>query len=149
DHDEAGGRHYYRLRDRACLVKSLGLAEPFTYEPVMAEQFYLRFGSEEEMRRAEAVLARYHVKDPAVFRDERTRLLNATPKEGALMVQCRCTRQVPPDTRISAANDPSVSIPFFDVFYQTDTTKSGRHHPAGMLWVRHPERRHQVHAEKV
>jgi hypothetical protein len=149
DHDEYGGRHYYRLRDKACLVKPLGLPETVVYEPVMAEQFYVRFRNDEELRQAEAKLASYHVKHPAVFRDERTRLLLLTPKENALMVQCRCTTQVPPDARITATDDPNVSIPFYEAFYQTDTTKSGRHHPSGMLWIRHPDRRHRVHPTKV
>jgi hypothetical protein len=149
EHEETGGRHYYHLCNKACLVKSLGLPETYVYEPVMAEQFYLRFHSEEELGRTEAKLVSYHVKHPAVFRDERTRLFHLTRKEGALLVQCRCTSQVPLDARITATDDPQVSIPFYDVFYQMDAMKSGRHHPAGMLWIRHPNRRHRVHVAKV
>ena len=39
--------------------------------------------------------------------------------------------------------------PDFDVFYQADSLKSGIHHPDGLLWIRRPDRRHAVHAEKV
>jgi hypothetical protein len=145
DHEEAGGRHYYRLRDRKCLIEQLGLPDTFTFEPVMAEQFFLRFGDPGELDRAEARLVGCHVKHPGVFPDERTRLFHLTRQGGALLVQCRCTTAVPPEARITAPADPSVSVPFFDVFYQVDTVKSGRHHPAGMLWVRHPDHRHQVH----
>jgi hypothetical protein len=149
DHETAGGRHFYRLADKACLVKQLGLPETVVYEPVMAEQFYLRFPSEKELDQAEAKLVSYHVKHPGVFPDERTRAFFLTRKEGALMVQCRCTTHVPPEARITAPDNPDVSIPFYDVFYQVDTIKSGRHHPAGMLWIRHPDRRHQVRPNKV
>jgi hypothetical protein len=149
DHEETSGRHYYHLRDQSKLTSPLGLEGGFTYEPVMAEQFYLRFGSESETDRAEAKLHGYHVKHPAVFKDERTRMFHMTRKDRALMVQCRCTAEVPSDACITASDDPELSIPFHDVFYHMPATKSGRHHQAGMLWIRRPDRRRQVHAEPV
>jgi hypothetical protein len=149
DHEESGGRHYYRLREPAVLTKPFGVADPFTYEPVMAAQFYLRFSNQDQLDRAERQLSRFQIVHPSVFRDERNRIFGVTRKEEGLMVQCRCSTDVPHDVRITSSDDPQVSIPFYEVFYQTDTTKSGRHHPAGMLWIRSPDRRHRVHATKV
>jgi predicted AlkP superfamily phosphohydrolase/phosphomutase len=31
-----------------------------------------------------------------------------------------------------------VSIPFFRLFYQLESLKSGMHHPDGILWIRQP-----------
>jgi hypothetical protein len=38
---------------------------------------------------------------------------------------------------------------FFDLLYQLDLVKSGRHHPDGMLWIRTPGGCHKVHEESV
>ena len=45
--------------------------------------------------------------------------------------------------------EAGVSRPFFDVFYQADGTKSGMHHPDGVLWIRTPDRTHAIHSGKV
>jgi predicted AlkP superfamily phosphohydrolase/phosphomutase len=41
------------------------------------------------------------------------------------------------------------STPFFRLFYQVESLKSGMHHPDGILWVRMPGSRPGVHPEKV
>lgn len=148
DYESTGGRHYYRLRSGKVLVDSLGITQRFSYEPVMAEQFYLRFDSEEDAQSAELRLRSYRIQDKRVFDDDRTRLFHMTRKDKAILVQCRCTAAVPNDVVITSEGS-SKSANFFDVFYQFDTIKSGRHHPDGLLWIRHPDRRHIVYGQKV
>jgi hypothetical protein len=41
------------------------------------------------------------------------------------------------------------SLPFFRLFYQVESLKSGMHHPDGILWMRIPGSRPRVHHEKV
>ena len=41
------------------------------------------------------------------------------------------------------------SIPFFRLFYQVESLKSGMHHPDGILWMRIPGSRPNIHREKV
>lgn len=149
DHEGKDGRKYYHLNAKAVLAEKLGLVEKFGYEPVMAEQFYLRFDSAEETDRAEAKLLSFHLKHRPAFKDDRTRLFNAERKGNALLMQCRCTGDVPADVNISSDADASFSVPFAEVFYQMPAVKSGRHHPAGILWVRRPDRRHTMLTEKV
>jgi hypothetical protein len=149
DHEEKDGRKYYHLHTKAVLAEKLGLKEPYTYEPVMAEQFYLRFADAAATDRAEAHLTSFVLNHRPAFKDERNRLFNATRKDNALLMQCRCTGDVPADARITSATDPSVSIPFHEVFYLMPAVKSGRHHPSGMLWIRRPDRKHHVVTEKV
>jgi predicted AlkP superfamily phosphohydrolase/phosphomutase len=38
---------------------------------------------------------------------------------------------------------------FEELFYRSEGLKSGMHHRDGILWIRTPELRHTVHAEKV
>jgi hypothetical protein len=40
-------------------------------------------------------------------------------------------------------------VPFFGMFYRIAGLKSGMHHPHGMLWVRHPDKRHRIHEDRV
>ena len=41
------------------------------------------------------------------------------------------------------------AVPFFRYLYKADITKSGMHHPDGILWIRTPTRKHSVHQPKV
>lgn len=148
-HEETEGRHYYHVHDKSKLVRLLGLRDVFSYEPVMAEQFYLRFNGQREADEAEARLVGFHVKHPAVFNDKRTRLFHLVRTGNALLTQCRCVSKVPLDAQITSVDAPDASIPFYDVFYQMPAIKSGGHHPDGMFWIRHPDRRHRIHEEKV
>jgi hypothetical protein len=43
----------------------------------------------------------------------------------------------------------ATSIPFFRLFYQVESLKSGMHHPDGILWMRVPGNAPSVHREKV
>ncbi len=63
------------------------------------------------------------------------------------MCQCRATCRVKEDAVILDTNGSQV--PFAKVFHQHSTRKSGKHHPDGMLWIRHPNRQHKVHFEKL
>lgn len=149
DHEESDGRRYYHVHARTVFAEKLGLTEPYTYEPVMAEQFHLKFADEAAAERAEQVLLAFHLPHAKAFKDDRTRLFNATRKGNTLLMQCRCTGEVPTDARVQSHADSGLSVPFADVFYQMPAVKSGRHHPAGMLWVRRPDKKHSVHADKV
>lgn len=149
DHEDAGGRHYYHIIDKQKLLSPLGLEQAHEYEPLMAEQFVLRFRTDCDLELAERRLANFHVKHAAVFSDTRTRLFHITRKERTLVVSCRCTRLVPADAAITHSGENELSIAFYDVFYQMPATKSGRHHPAGMLWIRHADRQGRTHPGRV
>jgi predicted AlkP superfamily phosphohydrolase/phosphomutase len=61
-------------------------------------------------------------------------------------VQCQETGDVSHDTYIRT---PAGDIAFYDVFYRVDGSKSGYHHPDGILWIRTPARFYQEHQTKV
>jgi len=148
DHEESGGRHYYRLKRQESLRERLGIVQPLVLEPVMAEQFFLRFDSEQEADLAEQRLKSFHLSQESAFRNKRTQLFNTERDGQAILCQCRCTGVVEPGAVVTGG-DLEAPVPFDDVFYQLETVKSGRHHPDGMLWIRRPERRHSVSTQKV
>ena len=43
----------------------------------------------------------------------------------------------------------TIQAPFFRYFYRPEGTKSGMHHPDGVLWFRKPDRRHRIVGGKV
>lgn len=137
-YESAGGRHYYRLKAPGLLTSRLGIEGKFTYHPVMAEQFCLRFETPEDAVKAGETLNRYRVGDQNAFYSER--------HDSDLMVQCNQTRALPPDTLITEGDR---SFPFSEIFYEMGELKSGYHHPDGLLWVRRPDRQHRVFEEKV
>lgn len=139
-YEDSGGRHYYRIKSPDLLRERLRLDGDFSYHPVMAEQFCLRFATPSEAARAQEWLGRYRVQNSAAF--------HCDLQEHDLMVQCNQTGTLPEDVLITTV-DSDQKLPFFDIFYETGDVKSGFHHPDGMLWVRRPDHRHRVHRDKV
>lgn len=137
-HEDQGGRIYYRLKSSSVLSDKLGLPEGFSYEPVMAEQFFLRYQSEQEASRARKMLAALKTGDQATF--------HVQGQGRELLVQCQQTGQVSPESVIRSTE---LETSFFDVFYRIDGTKSGFHHPDGLLWIRLPDRTYREEKEKV
>lgn len=138
-HESTGWRIYYRLKDAATLVNRLGLAMPFSYEPVMAEQFLLRFDNAEEGETARQLLGSATTEGQGA-----TFHIQGTSEE--LLVRCRQTGDVPDGTKLQIAGR---DVAFFDVFYRVSGVKSSYHHPDGILWIRQPSRAHAVHPDKV
>lgn len=136
-HEDSGGRVYYRLKDQHVLTK-LGLVSNYRFEPVMAEQFYLKFDTEEDAESAKTTLGGLRTNGAPTF--------HINPQPRALLVQCQQTGHVDPSVMISGGPH---ACRFFDVFYRVDGTKSGFHHPDGILWIRLPSREHGVNDDKV
>ena len=134
-----GGKRGYRLRGAEVLAK-IGVTGKYSYEPVMADQFFLRFDNEEDAKKAAEYLPTVLVEAEAAIRVDRQTGIE-------LFVQCRLHRLV--------QNDAMLEIPgkapmrYYDVFHLVEGMKSGYHHPDGMLWVRQPNRAHAVHGAPV
>jgi hypothetical protein len=139
--ETTGGRHYYKIKHPKVLTERLGLKGNFTYHPVMAEQFVLRFVNAAEALQTQQVLQRYRVGSRSAF--------HLSLQDNDLMVQCNQTEALPISTVIMIENSTQTTIPFFDIFYRMDNLKSGYHHPDGMLWIRRPDREHVIHTQKI
>ena len=135
-------------RDSDLITRLLKVTGSFRYRAVMAEQFHLKFDSETEARSAHRLLCSYELEDRRVFEAERSQVFHLTVKGNKVYAQCRCTSIVPEDGLItSELNDQPIE--FFDLFYRMEGTKSGSHHPDGLLWIRYPDMQHLVHDDRV
>jgi hypothetical protein len=140
-YDEQGGKQVYRARDITMLLKAVGITSNPKYSPVMAEEFFLTFASEEE----------------AV--DGERRLRSLTDPDGAPVVRtnrdgrdvfagCAVIRSVDEDMVVRTPQS-NRDLRFEELFYPLDGVKSGGHHPDGILWFRLPGAAPTVVSRKV
>ncbi len=139
-YEEQGGKVMYRPHDVARLMRFAGVSERHASAPLMAEVFNLRFENEVDAVRAQARLRALKVdRQPAML----------VQRDGSLVTtKCQLHEQVATGTQLSRG-EGGAAVPFFDMFYQLEDSKSGMHHPDGMLWVRTPGQPHRKHAAKV
>jgi len=139
-YEEQGGKVIYRPRDFEALMNFAGVTESYSIAPVMAEVFNIHVPREEDAARVEAKLAALHSGGRPAMQLLRTgTIINA---------KCRLHEKLPLDTALGR-KDSAQTVPLFDVFYQIEDLKSGMHHPDGMLWIRLPDKGHQLHTTKV
>lgn len=67
DYHEAGGGAFYRPRSFETFAAAVGLTHPFTAQPVMSEQFYLEFASEDIANAAADHLGAVTLADEPLF----------------------------------------------------------------------------------
>lgn len=128
--DADGGRRYYRLHGKQVLSEVLHIQGEFSYEPIMADEFFLRFVNEIDAEKCVNTLTLIRLPDgqPA---------FSAELDGCEVVAQCRC-RQMMPASALLTSEETGKSIDFDAVFYWVDSLKSGTHHPAGVFWVRRP-----------
>lgn len=127
-YEDAGGKTFYRPRDFKAFAEFAGVRGAFRIEPVMSEQFHMRF-DDGDMAASAAVALR----GLRVFGRE---AMAVTVEENSLLTGCCIFDQLSTDAVITRA-DGGVAD-FFGVFYQVEGLKSGMHHPDGILWIRIP-----------
>jgi hypothetical protein len=138
--EESGGKHFYRPRDFARVSEFAGITAPHRCSPVMSEEFWLEFGGEAEAVAAESALAALRVGAEPAFRVQR--------KGSDVYAGCALFGALEPGARLENPRS-GATIRFFDLLYQADSLKSGRHHPDGLLWIRTPDRKHLRHEGRV
>lgn len=139
-YEERGGKRFYRPRKFDKLLQFAGITAPHVCEPVMSEDFHVRFQSPAEATRGAELLSGLKIGDRPALR---------VKQEGTgVFSGCAIHDQVADqaELRSDALNR---SVRFFSLFYQPATVKSGMHHPDGVLWIRDPAGRHAVNAGKV
>ena len=136
-HEATGGQHFYRPHDVSKMLSSLGIRFD-SVDPVMTHQYMLRVQPEE----IDAAVARLRS-----LKVDQTELLEVSPtKDGGIYLGCQISRKVADDETIRDGDHDS-RLRFFDLLYRIDATKSGCHHPDGVLWFRTGN--HHIHDEKV
>ncbi|HMH27528.1 MAG TPA: hypothetical protein VK580_03020 [Steroidobacteraceae bacterium] len=127
-----GGKRFYKPISYAKVLKAVGIdATTCEPQPVMSEQFHLRFRNTEAARLAYDRLCAVTVDGRPAF---------ASSLDGSsVMTGCAITQELPPDALLRAADQ---AVLFNSVFYLVDLKKSGMHHRDGMAWFRLPDRSH-------
>ncbi|HVA62076.1 MAG TPA: hypothetical protein VNF74_00010 [Terriglobales bacterium] len=139
-YESKGGKKFYRPVDYRRMLKLAGVTAAARLSPVMSEQFHIYFDRPEDAADAELKLGAWRVGElPAL----------AVRRDGAeIFAGCCIYTELPPEARLhSAANQ--LDMRFYDLFYLVEGTKSGMHHPDGMLWIRTPARSHQIVEEPM
>ena len=139
-YEQEGGKCFYRPKNFEKVFEFAGVKGTYEISPVMSEEFYVRFHSEEEARQAMRELETLRVASTPVLRADR--------KGNEIYTGCSIHSQVSPDA-ILMVEGSDRKAPFFELFYQGEGIKSGMHHRDGLLWIRLPNRQHRIHSEKV
>jgi hypothetical protein len=127
-YDGSGGKTFYKPHSFEPLLRFAGI-DPGTCsaEPVMSEDFHLRFQSSVAAQQAGEKLLKLRIGDELVMK--------ATIDGSSVMTGCAIFHEIRPGTEIQG---PGGSVAFDTLFYDIDSTKSGMHHRDGMLWIRPP-----------
>ncbi|MDH3658619.1 MAG: alkaline phosphatase family protein [Alphaproteobacteria bacterium] len=127
DPNNVKGRAYYRFHEIGEFLRSIGVTWT-SIDPVMTNQYRVHFNSDDEAVVAAEKLARLTWEGRQVVQamhDHQRQLYLGIGIHDA----------VPDDARLSLP-DSNRDRPFYDLLYKIDVSKSGRHHPDGVLWFR-------------
>ncbi len=141
EEDQAGGIRYYRIHNKESLSRILRIEGDFNYEPIMADEFFLRFVNEID---AEACVARLN----SILLPDGSPAFGAELDGSDVIGQCKC-RQLLPEAAELSVQGTQETITFSEVFYWVDSLKSGTHHPDGIFWISQPGQSHEVREEQV
>ena len=123
-----GGKRFYKPVNVNNMLTAVGIdAGDCDIEPVMSEQFHLRFASVGKAQEAYDKLQAVVVEGMPAFASR----LN----DCSIMTGCGVIRELPPGALLRTGDR---AVPFESVFYLVDLKKSGMHHRDGMAWFRIP-----------
>jgi hypothetical protein len=138
-YEGVGGKKIYRALDPKKLLDFADISEPTKFAPVMAEQFHLYFENEASAAKAEEKLRSLKV--------DAAQAVGVRRQGSELFAGCRINYIVERNAILESGTGKHA--PFYELFYLVDGTKSGMHHPDGILWIRTPEKVHAVHSERI
>lgn len=144
EYDEEGGKQILRIADIDALMRFLGAAEPYRFDPAMSDRINLTFESEAAAAAVMERLRSLHL----VCGDRREQVFMVRQNGPSLFAGVKILQIPPPEAELSTrfANAPRL---FSELFYLAQNVKSGKHHPDGLLWIRRPDRRHVELREKL
>ena len=137
--EDEGGHTYYRVRNIEGLLGRLGIV-PKEIHPVMTHQYLAHFADQAAADRAKDLLS-------SVCHEGRSIFDFAPSKPATLYFGNDIHRPVADRAELVLAGTSNEPMPYYEVFYRINETKSGMHHPDGVLWFK--TGRHARHAGKV
>lgn len=135
-----GGKTFYKPHDTRTLLEFVGI-DPTAcrVEPVMSEQFHVRFADEASAQRGKQLL-------DAMTLDSAKPVMGSRLEGRSVFTGCAIFGDLPGGTMLQAG---AKGARFTDIFYQIEAIKSGMHHRDGMFWIRHPERNSMAHPGRL
>jgi hypothetical protein len=127
--EDKGGKRIYRPKNIPAFASWAGIRNLKASNPVMAEQFWLEFNTNDEVNAAADLL------DAITVDGEKA--LVVIREETAIFTGFNIRKEIGPDAVMTNAAT-GVSAKFFDIFYPIEGLKSGMHHQDGLLWIRDP-----------
>jgi len=128
-YEDIGGKTFYRPRVFERLLEWIEVPGRYSVAPVMSEEFHANFENEADARRAAEALRSLQVDGRPAMRIQE--------KGTNLYVGCSIFYQLDKNVEL-VHGSRGKSIPFFRLFYQVESLKSGMHHPDGILWILEP-----------
>lgn len=138
-HEAIGGQHFYRPRDLDRLLAELEV-RPQQVQSVMTHQYVMEFNDMTERDEAFGRLKAVTCDGEEVFGIRKH-------SDNTLYFGCQLRTVVARDAQLSLSRGANTTQPFYEVFYLIEQTKSGSHHPDGVLWFKTGTGR--IHQEKV
>jgi predicted AlkP superfamily phosphohydrolase/phosphomutase len=139
-YEETGGKRFFRPRDFERFLTFAGVTMPHKCSPVMSEQFHVYLTNDADMELAERRLLGLKVDGRPLMKTHR--------EDGhAIFAGASIFDEIPAEATLTSEDGRTTK--FFDLFYQSETVKSGMHHPDGALWIRTPEREHHEYEDRV
>ena len=123
-YESEGGKRYYRLSSVEALMSAIGVSKPYSCAPVMSEQFRIRLDRAEDVTELHRRLMGMKMGGREVF--------SAKLEGKEIFLGCQFFHKVEDGAFMEFEGR---SIPFYDVFYLVEETKSGMHHPDGVFWI--------------
>ena len=136
--DGDGGKLGYRPRDFDRFLTSVGVENYSAAEPVMTQNFHVRFRSEADAKVGAAKLQALTLGGE--------KLMAVHLDKDSIHAGCMLHGKIDKGAMIEGDGK---AVPFYDVLYLIEGIKSGMHHPDGMFWIRRPDRQHAVHKDKL
>jgi hypothetical protein len=94
----------------------------------MTHQYQLRFRDDHTTTAAAQRLR--------AVRCDGQQLLSLEESKQSILIGCQLSTRIRDDATINFGEDNNGGSRFFDFFYRIDETKSGCHHPDGVLWFK-------------
>lgn len=138
-YEASGGKTFYKPIDYPAFLRFSGIdPRSCVVEPVMSEEFHVRFQDEISAQRGFDLMG--------ALRTGSREAVRVSRDGTSLLVGCAIFDELPPDAGLKSATGKAL---FTDVFYRVDLRKSGMHHHDGMFWVRVPGLAPGIHPTKV
>ena len=136
--ESIGGQRFYRPQNIENTLNTWGV-DFVDAQSTMTHQFQIRFANSKKLVQGKEILESIRCDGEPLFGFNKS-------ENDSIYMGCSLHREVKEDSQI-VVEGKNNTVNFYDLFYMIDATKSGFHHPDGILWIKNNE--HKIYDEKV